>query len=95
MGTPMFIRLRSMKGEYKTKFLSGVVQNYFENSYKEDGNFFARKQKISAKELEEIIRLIEKRIGAMEDFQIYILQVNAGLVVFYLLYRMLFSRDTF
>ena len=30
----------------------------------------------------------------MEDFQIYILQVNAGLVVFYLLYRMLFSRDT-
>ena len=31
----------------------------------------------------------------MEDFQIYILQVNAGLVVFYLLYRMLFSRDTF
>ena len=31
----------------------------------------------------------------MEHFQIYILQVNAGLVVFYLLYRMLFSRDTF
>ena len=31
----------------------------------------------------------------MEDFQIYILQVNAGLVVFYLLYRILFSRDTF
>lgn len=31
----------------------------------------------------------------MGDFQIYILQVNAGLLVFYLLYRMLFSRDTF
>ena len=48
------------EGEYKTKFLSGVVQNYFENSYKEMVTFFARKQKISAKELEEIIRLIEK-----------------------------------
>ena len=46
------------EGEYKTKFLSGVVQNYFENSYKEMVTFFARKQKISAKELEEIIRLI-------------------------------------
>ena len=41
------------EGEYKTKFLSGVVQ-------KEMVTFFARKQKISAKELEEIIRLIEK-----------------------------------
>ena len=48
------------KKGYKTKFLSGVVQNYFENSYKEMVTFFARKQKISAKELEEIIRLIEK-----------------------------------
>ena len=33
------------EGEYKTKFLSGVVQNYFENSYKEMVTFFARKQK--------------------------------------------------
>ena len=36
------------------------IINYFENSYKEMVTFFARKQKISAKELEEIIRLIEK-----------------------------------
>lgn len=28
------------EGEYKTKFLSGVVQNYFENSYKEMVTFF-------------------------------------------------------
>lgn len=31
----------------------------------------------------------------MEDFYIYILQVNIGLIVFYVFYRMLFVRDTF
>lgn len=48
------------ESEYKSRFLSGVVRNYFENSYKEMVTFFARKQKISAEELQEIIRLIEK-----------------------------------
>jgi predicted transcriptional regulator len=47
--------------EYKNKFLSGVVKDYFENSYKEMVSFFAREQKISKEELEEIIRLIEKK----------------------------------
>lgn len=32
---------------------------------------------------------------SMKDFYIYILQVNAGLVVFYLLYRVLTVKDTF
>lgn len=49
------------ESEYKARFLSGVVQNYFENSYKEMVTFFARKQKISAEELQEIIHLIEKK----------------------------------
>lgn len=48
------------EGEYQNEISFRVVQNYFENSYKEMVTFFARKQKISAKELEEIIRLIEK-----------------------------------
>ena len=47
--------------EYKTRFLSGVVKDYFENSYKEMVSFFAREEKISKEELEEIIRLIEKK----------------------------------
>ena len=45
---------------YKRHFLSGVVQSYFDNSYKELVSFFAKEQKITAKELEEIVRLIEK-----------------------------------
>lgn len=48
------------ENEYKNRFISGVVRNYFENSYKEMVTFFAEKQKISAEELQDIIRLIEK-----------------------------------
>jgi predicted transcriptional regulator len=45
---------------YKGYFLSGVVQSYFDNSYKELVSFFAKEQKITADELAEIIRLIEE-----------------------------------
>jgi len=45
--------------EYKKKYLSHVVKNYFENSYKELVSFFAEEKKISAEELHEIIKLIE------------------------------------
>ena len=46
--------------EYKKKFMSGVVKNYFDNSYKELVNFFVEQKKLSAKELKEIITMIEK-----------------------------------
>ena len=49
------------ESEFKSKFMSGVVQNYFENSYKDMVSFFAEKKKISADELKEIIKLIEKK----------------------------------
>ena len=45
--------------EYKKAFMSDVVKSYFENSYKELVSFFAKEQKISAKELKEIISMIE------------------------------------
>lgn len=46
--------------EYKTVFMSGVVKSYFENSYKELVSFFAKEEKISSSDLEEIIRMIEQ-----------------------------------
>ncbi len=49
------------ESEFKSKFISGVVQNYFDNSYKEMVSFFVEKQNISTEELQEIIRLIEKK----------------------------------
>ncbi|MDR0891251.1 MAG: BlaI/MecI/CopY family transcriptional regulator [Mediterranea sp.] len=48
------------ESEYKRRFMSNVVRNYFENSYKELVSFFAREEKISADDLQEIIDLIEK-----------------------------------
>ncbi|MBN8685769.1 MAG: BlaI/MecI/CopY family transcriptional regulator [Chitinophagales bacterium] len=46
--------------EYKKKFMGKVVREYFDNSYKEMVNFIVEQKKLSAKELKEIIHLIEK-----------------------------------
>jgi predicted transcriptional regulator len=46
--------------DYKKKFMGNVVKDYFDNSYKELVNFFVEQKKLSAKELKEIIQLIEK-----------------------------------
>lgn len=46
--------------EYKKVFLKGVVKNYFENSYKELVSFFVKEQKISKRELDEIVKMIEE-----------------------------------
>jgi BlaI family penicillinase repressor len=46
--------------DYKRKFMKGFVSDYFENSYKELVEFFAKEEKISADELKQIINLIEK-----------------------------------
>lgn len=45
--------------DYKKRFMSGFVDNYFKSSYKELVAFFAKDKKISAEELKEIIKLIE------------------------------------
>ena len=49
--------------DYKKTFMSGVVKNYFANSYKELVNFFVEQKKLSQKELKEIIEMIEKGKG--------------------------------
>jgi len=45
--------------DYKKKFMTGFVDNYFKSSYKDLVTFFAKDKKISADELKEIIKLIE------------------------------------
>lgn len=49
--------------DYKKKFMGNVVKEYFDNSYKELVNFFVEQKKLSAKELKEIISIIEKGNG--------------------------------
>jgi hypothetical protein len=46
---------------YTSKSVGNIVRNYFANSYKEMVSFFAKEQKISKEDLNEIINLIEKR----------------------------------
>lgn len=46
-------------GDYKKNFMSGVVKNYFDNSYKELVNFFIEQKKLSPKELKDLIDMIE------------------------------------
>ena len=60
-GNVKVFRPKITEAAYKRYFLSGVVQSYFENSYKELVTFFAKEQKITSEELAEIIRLIEKK----------------------------------
>src|ERR1700748_1757142 len=48
------------EAEYKKKFMSGFVKDYFANSYKELANFFVEEKKLSDRELKELIDLIEK-----------------------------------
>ncbi|HVS97056.1 MAG TPA: BlaI/MecI/CopY family transcriptional regulator [Puia sp.] len=45
--------------EYKKRFMNGFVKEYFADSYKALVNFFVEEKKLSARELKEIIGLIE------------------------------------
>lgn len=45
--------------DYRKQFMSAFVSDYFRNSYKELVTFFAKEEKISAAELQDIIRMIE------------------------------------
>mgnify|MGYP003503322308 FL=1 len=47
------------KEDYKKGLMQKTIQNYFENSYKNVVSFFAQEEKISVKELKEIISIIE------------------------------------
>ena len=45
--------------DYKKIFMNGFVNDYFKDSYKELVSFFAKEEKISADELDEIVSMIK------------------------------------
>lgn len=47
--------------EYRKRFMSTAIENYFDSSYKNMVSFFAVENKISAEELREILAIIEKK----------------------------------
>lgn len=46
--------------DYRKRFISSAIEDYFNNSYKSLVSFFAKEEKISADELREILEKIEK-----------------------------------
>ncbi len=50
------------KPEYTQKYLRNFVKNYFSNSYKQMVSFFAKEEKLSISEMEEMRQLIEQEI---------------------------------
>src|SRR5689334_16555668 len=60
VGNVYFYKPLVTEADYKKKFMGKLVKEYFDNSYKELVNFFVEQKKISAKELKEIINMIEK-----------------------------------
>ena len=47
--------------DYRKRFMNTAIENYFGSSYKNMVSFFALEEKISAKELREILEIIEKK----------------------------------
>ena len=61
MGNMWFYTPAIAETEYKKKFLTGFVSNYFSNSFKELVSFFAKEEELSSDDLKDIIELIEKK----------------------------------
>ena len=86
------------ESDYKRSFMNGVVSNYFTGSYKEMVSFFVRDRKISKKELEDLINIIEDEESSIKigmEPSIYLIKVNVALIVLYAFYKFSFSKDTF
>lgn len=47
--------------DYRKRFMTTAIDNYFDSSYKNLVSFFAQEEKISAEELREILDMIEKK----------------------------------
>jgi predicted transcriptional regulator len=47
--------------QYTSQYVSGIVNHFFQNSYKKMVTFFAQEEKLSEQDLKEIIELIKKQ----------------------------------
>jgi predicted transcriptional regulator len=47
--------------EFKKRSMNKFVRNYFDNSYKDLVNFFVEQKKLTAKELKDLIEMIENK----------------------------------
>ena len=61
LGNMYLYRPSITEDDYKKRFMGQFIKTYFDDSYKELVIFFVSEKKLSKDELEEIIRLIEKK----------------------------------
>ena len=61
IGTTYLCKPNIEEEDYKSQFMSGFIRNYFKDSYKEMVSFFAKEEKLSAKDLEDILTIIEQQ----------------------------------
>lgn len=55
------------KKDYTGTFLKGFIKNYFGNSYRQMVSFFAKDEKISTEEMEEIINLLSEELKKQKN----------------------------
>lgn len=55
------------RNEYKRNYLANLLETYFENSFKSLASFFAREERLSLSELEEIRQLINQEIDNQKN----------------------------
>lgn len=48
------------KEDYRNGFMKGIIQNYFDNSYKNMVAHFVEEQNLSKEDLQELIKLIDE-----------------------------------
>lgn len=52
------------KEDYTKGFLKGFISNYFSDSYKNMVSFFSKEEKLSIKELEEMIGILKDQVDS-------------------------------
>ncbi len=57
------------KKEYTRNFMTGFVKKYFSNSYREMVSFFAKEEKVSLSELEEVKQMVEQQMQQSKENQ--------------------------
>lgn len=54
------------KDKYTKGFMNGFIKNYFSNSYKNMVSFFSKHENLSAKEIEEIISILQEQLDSQK-----------------------------
>lgn len=54
------------KDKYTKGFMNGIIKNYFSNSYKNMVSFFSKNENLSAKEIEEIIGILQEQLDSQK-----------------------------